>query len=570
MRIIFPLFVKQVSLRPVFLFSIIFLVSPVLSYAQEYYVASDGNNSHAGTINAPWGTIQYAADNALPGSTVYVRGGTYSEMVKVNVSGSENNGYITFKNYNNELPIIDGSDLTPSGDTGIFCIEDESYIIIDGFEMRNLKTDSKNTVPAGVWVFGASHHIHLLNNKIHDIGTSVKGGNAHGIALYGTSSPASINNILIQGNELYNLQLGWSESMVLNGNVEDFLITENIVRDNDNIGIDLIGFEGTCNDPAYDQARNGEVIKNLIYNCSSKSNISYGEYSAGGIYVDGGRDNLIERNTVYSCDIGIELASEHAGTATSSIIVRNNLLFDNWMCGVAMGGYSNQRGSTEDCIVVNNTLFQNDTLKDGNGELYVQYDTRRNTIMNNIIYSGDQGLMISNSYEENTDNIVDYNLYFSTVAENECVWQWMKTNHTGFSGYQTGTGNDSNSIFQDPGFVNTGTDDFHLLETSAAVNSGDNIAVAGSLDIDGQPRIQDSIMDIGCDEYPAGGVEIIPGDVNGSGSLDLADVVICLQISAAISPDINVQVDADVNEDDKINIIDSVYILRELAGRSLI
>ena len=33
--------------------------------------------------------------------------------------------------------------------------------------------------------------------------------------------------------------------MTLNGNVTDFKITNNLVHDNDNIGIDFIGYEGT-------------------------------------------------------------------------------------------------------------------------------------------------------------------------------------------------------------------------------------------------------------------------------------------------------------------------------------
>jgi len=37
-----------------------------------------------------------------------------------------------------------------------------------------------------------------------------------------------------------------SESMVLNGNVEHFVVSHNKVHDNDNIGIDFIGFEGEC------------------------------------------------------------------------------------------------------------------------------------------------------------------------------------------------------------------------------------------------------------------------------------------------------------------------------------
>ena len=67
---------------------------------------------------------------------------------------------------------------------------------------------------------------------------------------------------MVDGNEVRNCKLGQSESMVLNGNVTDFVVSHNVVHDNDNIAIDFIGFEGTG--PAgLDQARNGVCTKNI-------------------------------------------------------------------------------------------------------------------------------------------------------------------------------------------------------------------------------------------------------------------------------------------------------------------
>ena len=58
---------------------------------------------------------------------------------------------------------------------------------------------------------------------------------------------------------------------VLNGNVDGFTVSHNLVHDNDNIGIDFIGFEG--NGPAtLDQARNGRCFGNRVYNISSAAN----------------------------------------------------------------------------------------------------------------------------------------------------------------------------------------------------------------------------------------------------------------------------------------------------------
>ncbi len=44
---------------------------------------------------------------------------------------------------------------------------------------------------------------------------------------------------------------GSRESLVVNGNVTNFRITHNIVHDNNNIGIDVIGFERTATDSVF-------------------------------------------------------------------------------------------------------------------------------------------------------------------------------------------------------------------------------------------------------------------------------------------------------------------------------
>src|SRR6185503_2244894 len=106
---------------------------------------------------------------------------------------------------------------------------------------------------------------------------------------------------------------------------EQFVVSRNIVHDNDNIGIDFIGYEGENPDPAVDRARDGTVSGNLVYNINSYGNPAYGnERSAGGIYVDGGTNIVVERNIVHDSNLGVELASEHSGRSTSYITLRNN------------------------------------------------------------------------------------------------------------------------------------------------------------------------------------------------------------------------------------------------------
>ncbi|ANF95238.1 right-handed parallel beta-helix repeat-containing protein [Paenibacillus bovis] len=479
-----------------------------------YYVAPEGKDTQPGSQSAPWQTIQHAADQAAPGSMIYIRGGVYHERVDIRRSGSAAAGYITYASYPGEQAVLDGKGVKVGGLQGLIDIADASYIRIQGLEVRNYKTNSRNAVPVGIYVHGSGQKIQLTGNHVHHIantatpiGPDLTGRDAHGIAVYGDQAPAALKQVTIDHNELHDLVLGSSESLVVNGNVDGFAVTNNRIYNSDNIGIDLIGFEGIAPDIKYDQTRNGIVRSNRIYNVSSNQNPSYGQKlpnhsnSAGGIYVDGGRDSIIEQNYSYNNDIGIEIASEHAGRSTSRINVRSNVIYHNRQTGIAMGGYDEERGSTTDSQIVNNTLYHNDTLGAGNGQLLIQYDTRRNVIRNNMMVAGDSGVLIYNEYTRNSGNKVDYNLYFAEDGITRSSWIWKGEAYSGLQAYRKGSGNDLHSLFADPQFVDAQNDDYHLQSSSPAVDSGYvDPGMRNSKDMDGQPRISGSAINIGADE----------------------------------------------------------------------
>lgn len=465
----------------------------------SYYVSVNGSDSNPGTEGAPWRHIQYAIDRVGPGSTIYVMNGVYNETVTFRRSGTAEGGYITLRNYPGHSPVIDGTGIPISGETGLIVIENKAYIRVIGFEIRNLKAGGNSKVfPAGIWIRGNGAFLEIRNNRVHDIENSCRRCGAHGIAVYGRDPNASIHDIIIDGNEVYNGKFGWSESVVLNGNVEKFVVSNNIIHDNDNIGLDFIGFEGENPNPEVDRARDGLVVGNLVYNINSYGNPAYGnERSADGIYVDGGTRITIERNIVHDCNIGIELASEHAGKSTSYVTVRNNFVYNNTDAGIAIGGYDTRRGSTENCAIVNNTFYNNARLSDAWGaELYVQYDTRYNIIKNNIFYAGSGKPYILSWSPVMTGNEVDYNLFYNGAS-----WQWKNVTYNTFSAYQSGTGNDIHSLNGvDPLFVNAALGNLRLQSTSPAINAGQNLDQSGLYDIDGNPRIQGGTIDIGAYE----------------------------------------------------------------------
>jgi hypothetical protein len=467
-----------------------------------YYVSPKGNDGNLGTSeNAAFRTIQKAADVARSGNTILVRSGIYNESVTVKTSGSSLDSYISFQNYPGETPVIDGTNL-PASFTGLFNIVDKSFVRLQGFEIRNFRAGIVSDTPIGVRIKGAGQYIEIRNNYVHHIESVFQGGNAHGIAVFGTSSDPvnNLNHIVIDHNEVANLKLGLSEAVAVNGNVDTFQVTNNKVHDNNNIGIVMIGFEGVSPVPSLDQARNGTVVQNAVYGNSSNSNSSYTGYSAGGIYVDGGKDIIIERNDTHDNDIGIEVASEHAGHYASGVTVRNNLIYHNFMSGITLGGYDAYRGYTQNCFFLNNTIYKNDTLAMNDGQIAFNYNTLNNVVKNNVIYGSATNVLISNPFTENAGNVLDSNLYFTASGEQAGLWQWKNVAYTGFANYKSATGNDPSSFFADPKFINLTTPDLHLQSASPAINAGQNLPNIGDKDYDGKTRIQGGIVDIGAFE----------------------------------------------------------------------
>jgi hypothetical protein len=476
----------------------------------SFYVSTTGSDENPGTQAAPWRTVQHAADTARAGSTVNVRGGIYEELVSINVSGNASGGFITFRSYPGETAVLEAEHFTPSGRSGVLTIHNQSYVRIEGFEIRNFRTAEHRLAPLGISVTGSGSHIELLKNNVHHIEQTFdgrdapgRGGNGFGIAVYGTDAKTPITDLIIDGNEVHHLKTGSSESLVVNGNVTNFRITHNVVHDNNNIGIDVIGFERTAPDPAVDQARDGVVSGNLVYNITSRGNPAYrNDESSDGIYVDGGTRILIEQNVIHDVDFGIELASEHKDRATSYITARNNLIYHCHTAGVSIGGYAPERGHTDHCTVVNNTLYGNDTSATGSGELQMQWNMAENVFANNIVYAGPRCLITLNKSQVDKNQppaTVDYNLYYCASGAKASTWAEASATVTGFDRHVESTGSDAHSRFLDPHFVDPAAHDFHLRSDSPVLAAGatDGVPV-GELDLEGSPRVKSGKVDIGC------------------------------------------------------------------------
>jgi parallel beta-helix repeat protein len=347
-------------------------------------------------------SVQAALDVAMAGDTVQVRTGVYAEKVTLPRSGAAGNP-IVLRAYAGETPILDGTGV--DGDSMVL-IENRSWVQVIGLTLRN---NLGVTDGSGIRVLGGGAHVELRQNRI----SAMRGTNAMGITVYGTAATA-ISDLVIDGNEIADCEPAPSEALVLNGNVDGFTVTNNVVRDVNNIGIDMIGGETDIQPDPTKVARNGVVRGNSV----TRARSSYGGGFAGGIYVDGGRDIVIENNVVTESDLGMEIGAENGGTVTRNVVVRNNVLYANEKTCLVFGGYAASTGRVRDSAFTNNTCWGNDTLGAGFGELWIQY-AEDNVVRNNVFHATSAGLLLL-SENGNVGNTLSHNVWFTTGSPASC------------------------------------------------------------------------------------------------------------------------------------------------------
>jgi hypothetical protein len=476
-------------------------------YAQtSYYVDGvNGNNSNAGTSpDKAWKTIQKSFDSATANSTVYIKAGTYKENLVVNRSGTAGKP-ITFRNYANDVVIIDG---TGTAGTTLLEIYNKSYLNFENLTFQNLTKNGAVGIliecPAGGTVTSLHFKkITIRNIKWTSSASTIPGDDdsAQPFIAYGrgTTAARAITDLTIDSCEFYNNIPGYSEVLSLDGNINGFAITNNVVHDNINIGIYVGGNYGECTVPALDHTRNGVIEKNKCYNNVA----SYA--TSGGIYADGAENVVIQRNISYGNGYGIEVGAEEDGT-TKNITVINNLIYNNQESGIAVGGYTTETtGEVLDCIFRNNTLFQNDALKNGSGELYITKASRC-TFKNNVLYTNDQNVLFSfENISPQVSNALNYNRFYTPHNNANDIWiNWKGGYYETISSYKSGTSQDANSSYGNPALVNPAlpTPDLHLQAGSPCVNAGDpaTVLLSGETDFDGKARVVNTRIDIGAFE----------------------------------------------------------------------
>ncbi|GGX97375.1 pectate lyase [Massilia dura] len=165
--------------------SIALLAAGVSSHAAAavYYVAPNGNDGAAGSLTAPWKSFAKAQSIALPGDTVYFRGGDYVytaginscatrtdvvNVITLNKSGQDG-APIRYWAYPGEKPKFDFSRLKDDCRVKAFNVT-ASWLHLKGLEITGAPQQPGNTLNNeswGLWIRGSRNIFEQLDTHHH-------------------------------------------------------------------------------------------------------------------------------------------------------------------------------------------------------------------------------------------------------------------------------------------------------------------------------------------------------------------------------------------------------------------
>ncbi|AMJ67505.1 hypothetical protein AXW84_20335 [Hymenobacter sp. PAMC 26628] len=428
------------------------------AHATDYYVKADGgSNTNAGTLAAPFATIQYAADRAqTPGDVVYIRAGTYittgSSLLYVKYSGSAS-APITFRNYPGDAKPL----LQFSGYYGVYIGEDVnqpgqgvSYIEVLGLRLQG---NNRNILLADA--------LNQTNSCANPTGGYDARYQGSGIAVKGTAT-VHPHHIRMADNEIFECPGGGMGSARA-----DYITIENNLVYNcawyTNTGASGISVLG-----GWDFDTRTDIYRTIIRNNRCFGNQLLVPWFTGGVckgYTDGN---------------GIIVDSHRNFGYTGRTLVANNLVVDNGGAGIVF--FQSDHGD-----IINNTLYHNvKTDTNNGGDLGVAYASDV-LVQNNIAVAATK-YTVQVKYASNVT--LNANLFFGGTG-------------TSLTNNNTGTIPNTNAVVADPQFISPSTDpfssDFTLNAGSPAIDKGVNNKLSAT-DLAGNPRVAGSLPDLGAYE----------------------------------------------------------------------
>ncbi|MDI9308955.1 MAG: right-handed parallel beta-helix repeat-containing protein [Limnohabitans sp.] len=324
--------------KKIYSFLIILLLGISNAFSQhQHFISPSGNDTLGdGSIDNPWKTLNKLKCNLHPGDIGYIRGGIYYEYVTFDQFQGTEVSPIVVQAYNNEVVIIDGSDVNVDPYNVSQRNDHLVKIASSYFTLKNVEI--RYSPSASVAIF--NHHVTL--DKLH-----VHNGYATGIACE-SSSYVTVQNCIV--HDFFDWKCDGSGSYIGGENANGIAFDTNNV-----VGVG-----------------NHKILNNVVYNCSDDgidtwktvNNLIRGNICYDNGYVNLGNPNII--SSLQDCYKNIQ-----NGTFSN---------FDGDGRGFKVGGGNGSGYNT----VINNVSYHNKTAGfDGNSGTNNKF--YNNTSYNNIV-----------------------------------------------------------------------------------------------------------------------------------------------------------------------------------------
>ena len=398
-----------------------------------------------------------------------------------------------------------------------------SYVIVD-----QIKTQPRDSsVPngsSGIRISEGSHHIVVRNSELSGLGNSNRTGNLS-IGTWGYTGTDKVDNVLVDNVNIHDIGDRYistdqdGHAVTIHGNSENIWVVNSRMTMNSGDGVQI---------EAQDNRGREHIHHVYLGNNEVHNN------KQTGLWVKHAHDVIISSNHIYD----MVRSDSSSGACTGYQYSGDYLWFINnhlHNCYQGIASMSGDSGEQTSVYYIGNVIhdIQSDqpTNPHQSGAIMLRMSGLNNHIVNNTIYNVDSAvsapissgnLTIVNNIFMDSRTSETSTLYLeaiatSTASDNNQFHEnigfrvsWNSNSYSSLANFSSSSGECDACKDENPLFVNAVSDDFRLLSSSGAIDSGASHTAYSdffnrygfnlNLDFYAQARVMGSGIDIGASE----------------------------------------------------------------------